>query len=104
LYNKPSRLTHNAYPHGVGRISTANVQQIAANKEGTAHHLLSLNRPSRKKSRHCFSKVFISLNDQNIVSGATLSDAYVASRLPIAERRCAEAGLRLAELLQQLLP
>ena len=47
---------------------------------------------------------YVDENGQKIVSGATLSSAYVSSRLTIAEKRLAEGGVRLAALLGQALP
>jgi hypothetical protein len=47
---------------------------------------------------------YVDENGAKIASGATLSGTYVASRLAIAEKRLAEAGLRLAELFKQALP
>ena len=58
-----------------------------------------------KESRSLANRyAYVDENGQKIVTGATLSDAYVASRLAIAEKRLAEAGLRLAALLKQVLP
>ena len=58
-----------------------------------------------KESRSLANQyAYVDENGQKIVTGATLSEAYVASRLVIAEKRLAEAGLRLAELLKQVLP
>ena len=68
--------------------------------------LASLNPADWVTESHSLAKkyAYVDENGQKIATGATLSDAYVASRLPIAEKRLAEAGLRLAELLKQVLP
>ena len=68
--------------------------------------LATLNPADWVNESHSLAKqyAYIDENGQKITSGATLSDAYVASRFAIAEKRLAEAGLRLAELLKQVLP
>ena len=68
--------------------------------------LASLNPADWVAESHSLAKkyAYVDENGQKIATGATLSDAYVANRLPIAEKRLAEAGLRLAELLKQVLP
>ena len=68
--------------------------------------LASLNPADWVTESHSLAKKYAYLdeNGQKIATGATLSGAYVASRLPIAEKRLAEAGLRLAAMLKEAFP
>ena len=50
------------------------------------------------------TSAYVDENGKTIVSGATLSETYVSSRLTVAEQRVATAALRLAALLEQSLP
>ena len=68
--------------------------------------LATLNPADWVAESHSLAKkyAYVDENGKKIATGATLSNAYVESRLPIAEKRLAEAGLRLAALLKQVLP
>jgi hypothetical protein len=68
--------------------------------------LATLNPADWVAESHSLAKkyAYVDESGKKIATGATLSNAYVESRLPIAEKRLAEAGLRLAALLKQVLP